>query len=259
MKINKKSVRQLDDFLLEKDKYYLLLFITSLGFSFLYSDLESYLMGRIDNKLPIWIWCRDNLSDEKLLELYSDLDNLLVSGKNEITCSKYLYNKLIDRYNISDYFEVGYLTCYEPIMPKDTGDIFVADKDDRDSLFKYFKDNNRESDNFELSDQENYRELDGYISNHSLYLLKDSNNNILSMCAYTLLDNMAKLTRVYTPKEYRRNGYCEWLVYNITSGLIELGYKVMLYANHNYIPSMSAYKRIGYVEEDVLITFNINK
>ena len=253
MKVNKDKILQFDKFMSVKDIYYLLYYIVNDDNNVLYSDLDSYLIGKIYDDKSIWIW-NDKISDS----LLNDLDKMLIIGDNEITCNYELYNILKDKYDITDEYEIinyGIVNC---VKSKSIGNVVLADLDDRIELFSMFNNNSLESDHKELTDEELLNEINFFMRHNSLYIVKD-NNKIISMCCFSKLDNMVKLTRVYTVPEYRNKGYCEWLVYNVTDKLMKDGYSVILYTRVDNIAGNRAYKRIGFIEKDKLVTFNINK
>ena len=77
-----------------------------------------------------------------------------------------------------------------------------VDHSDTHKIIQLFKDDSFETENILLSDQEAINEIDYFISIGKLYLLK-KRDKILSMCCFNMLDDMIKLTCVFTPKEYR--------------------------------------------------------
>lgn len=257
MRVDKNKALKIDSFIKNRDIYYLLYYIIRTDGSILYSDLDSYIIGRINDEYPVWIWNSDSISDKSIGLLLEDLDSILVSGKNEITCSNMIYNSIKNKYNITDYLDISFLMCKKLIKPKDCGNVKRAVLSDKDNLIELFKNDSIETEGIELSDEEANNEIDYFINIGKLYILENK-GKILSMCCYNMLDEMIKLTCVFTPKEYRNNGYCEWLVYNVTSRLLKLGFKVLLYTDRNYLPSNRAYKKIGFKEYSVLSKFNIN-
>ena len=257
MRVDKNKVLKIDSFLKVKDIYYLLYYIIRTDDSILLSDLENYIIGRISDEYPIWIWCVDNIDNNSINLLLTDLDTILVSGDNDITCSNMIYNIIKDKYNISNYMDISFLMCKKLIKPNNYGIVSMANFSDKDILIELLKDESFETEGIVLSDEEASNEIDYYISIGKLYILKDK-GKILSMCCFNMLDDMIKLTCVFTPKEYRNNGYCKCLIYNVTDRLLNLGLKVMLYTDRSYLPSNRAYKRIGFKENFVLSKFIIN-
>ena len=253
MIVDKNKVLQFDKFLKVKDIYYLLYYVVNYDNNILYSDLDSYVIGKIKDDTSIWIW-NDKITDN----LFTDLDNILITGDNEITCSLDLYDVIKDKYDTTNYLEINSMICDKCIKPKSIGTVVCADINDRIELFNMFKNNSIESDKRVPTDEELLNEINYFMRYNSLYVVKD-NNKIISMCCFSKLDNMLKLTRVYTIPEYRNKGYCEWLIYNVTDRMINEGYLVLLYTLSNYIPSNRAYKRIGFIEKDKLVTFDINR
>ena len=257
MKVSKKDILKFNDFMCEIDFFFLLYYIIRTKGSMLYSDLKSYVIGRIDKDTPVWIWSTDNI--EMKDTFFTDLDKVLSFGSNEIVCKSDLVSIIKSKYKTIDSSKIGYLYCDKLVKPKEVGFVRRAKYSDITNLIELFRDNSKESDNMDPSDKELINEIKYYINNYDLFILEDDQANILSICSYTVLDDMAKLTRVYTPMNNRRKGYCEWLVYNVCDLLIKKGYKVLLYSNYNYIPSNSAYRRIGFCTKGILNNIFIYK
>ena len=55
----------MNDYVNEKRKFYLLELICNDQNSKVMTDHESYLIGRISEKDPTWIWTKDNITDEE--------------------------------------------------------------------------------------------------------------------------------------------------------------------------------------------------
>ena len=123
MKITKEQLNDVKDFQEEKDKFYLLSVIADSDNPLLYSDLDTYIIGRSDEGYPTWIWTKDNFTN--LEQLKEDLNEYLLEGENKITCKKELYDLLKEEYELADYFEMGYLSCEEAINPQKGKGIFV--------------------------------------------------------------------------------------------------------------------------------------
>lgn len=260
MKINNLEIKNLKGFLKEKDLFYILGKISASDESALYSDLDSYLIGQSAKKLPIWIWSKENISKDKLFELKKDLDKLLEKGQNKITSKKELYELLNNDYNLDDYFEMGYLSCDKVIKPDNKNGIFVRPNySDVITLANYWIANEKEMDKLEISMNDAIEEAQSWIDSKTFYVLKDNTGKIVCMAGYSLLDDIAKITHVYTPPEERGKGYCKSLIYSLTKKLLEEKYTPMLYTNYNYPASNKSYKGVGFEDKGILINYKIVK
>ncbi len=240
----------------DKTKYYILNKIIKGDNSLIYSDDKSYIIGQSSPNLPIWIWHASNYDLEKLI---NDLDKLLVNDENKITCSQELYKKLQEKYKFKDYFEMGYLECSSLIKTQKKGIFVRPNYSDIVTLANYWIQNEKEIDNIDISMNDAIEEVNEWINSKNFYVLKDNKGKIVSIAGYSLMDDIAKITHVYTPKEERKKGYCKSLIYELTKKLLEDNYKVMLYTNYNYEPSNKAYIGVGFENKGILINTKIIK
>ena len=261
MRINKEELKNIKAFQEEKDKFYLLLLIATASDPLFYSDLETYVIGRSEKPYPTWIWTKDNLPLDKLELLKNDLDNFIEEGQTKLTCKKELYDYLAIEYQTEDYFEMGYLSCKEAIKPLKGKGIFVKPNyADKVTLAEYWRRNCKETkENPNITQQEALETAESWIEDKNFYVLKDSSGEIVCMAGFSILEDLAKITHVYTPIEERKKGYCQYLIYSLAKKLLEDGYKPLLYTDYHYIASNIAYKKVGFQDEGILINFKINK
>ena len=260
MKITNKDLKQIKDFQEEKDLFYVLSLIAQSPESLIISDLNNYLIARNSIGLPTWIWTKDDINDEKILELKNNLELFLEKGENKFTCKKELYNILKEEYDTSNYFEMCFLSCDEPINPEKGKGIFVRPNyADKVTIAEYLRANNKEMYKKQTTQKEALEEVEDWLEKKKFYVLKDSTGEIVSMAGFGVVEDMAKITHVYTPIEERGKGYCQYLIYSLSKKLLEDNLKPVLYSDYNYKASNKAYKKVGFVEKDILINFNINR
>ena len=261
MKVCEKDLEKVCEFQKEKDKFYLLSLIATDVNSLLYSDLENYIVGRSEIGYPTWIWTKNGISSDKYMELKFVLEEFLVNGKNEFTCKRELYDLLSRDYPSSDFFEMGFLTCHKLIKPKFLSGIFVLPNyADKVTLAEYFREYDKEIfDRNTKSQREALEEVEVFLREKRIYVLKNSSLEIVSMAGFSTLNDLAKITYVYTPKEERRKGYCQSLIYQLSKKLMDDGYLPLLYTDYHYLASNRAYQSVGYEEKGVLINFVIER
>lgn len=246
-----------------KDKYKFHLFYKMTGEDSLFlGDNTSYCLGRGKERLPTWVWTEDNLSLEKVNEVEELLKKYyLVLEKNKVTCKKELYDYLKDDLDgLTDYFEMGFLQCEklkDVVLAK--GYFDKPNYGDKTTLARFWRDNCKELQNEELSFEEALETADYFLNDDKFYVWRNPEGKVVSMGCYTVEDNQAKVSHVYTPKSERCHGYCTSLVYSLTKKLLEAGLVPLLYTNHNYEASNKAYKKVGYEEKDVLVNFTVPK
>ena len=105
-----------EEFLKDKYKFNLISLITLGEDSLLISDEENYILARGYEGYPTWIWSRDGISGDKVLEIIEALNLYLTDNvKDKFTCKKELYNHFLKQnlkiLNKEDYFEMGFLCC----------------------------------------------------------------------------------------------------------------------------------------------------
>ena len=260
MKIEKEDLKKIKSFQKEKDKFYVLSLITTAEDPLLVSDLENYIIARSEEGLPTWIWTVDDISLEKVLEVEEEINNLLTEGENKFTCKEELYNLLNKSFETTNYLEMGYLSCREAIKPLKGKGIFVRPNyGDKVTLAEYWRDNTKEMYGKTISQHEALEEAERWLEGKKFYVLKNTTGDIVAMAGYGVVEDAAKITHVYTPKEERGKGYCQYLIYSLSKKLLEEGLRPLLYTDYHYASSNKAYQNVGFEDEGYLINFSIVK
>lgn len=260
MKVEGKQLNSVKKFQQERSKFYLLTLIANNEGALLYSDLDSYIIGRSREGLPIWIWTSDDITPDQVIELENELNNFFAPGKNQLTCKKELFDKLNLEYDTDDYFEMGFLSCHEVTPPMKGIGIFVRpDYTDKVTLAEYWRANAKEMYNEEMSQNDALEQVEAWLEGKRFYVLKNNSGEIVTMAGYSTVENMAKLTHAYTPKKERGKGYCQYLIYKLTKKLLDEGYLPVLYTDYHYPASNKAYKNVGYEDGGYLINFSIEQ
>ena len=252
-----------NEFLKDRYKYYIALKIISSPDSNIYSDENNYIVLQSNNDTPIWIWTRDNIDETYINEIFECI-NKYFNSESKITCKQEFYNLLLSNKIIpidkENYFEMGSLYCEKPIKPKEiTGIMEKAKDEDIDVIAKYWKDDNLETENNELTIEEALTDAKAMVDDGNTYLLKNDNNKIVCMASYNSIEDVAKINHVYTPIEERKKGYCANLIYNLSNLLLKDKIVPMLYTDYNYIPSNKSYMNVGYVKSGTLVTFKLKE
>ena len=254
-----------EDYLNERTKYYFVEKFKNLDGSKVFTDYDNYLVCQSAPGAQVWLWTKDNLSVEKLKELKGVLlNNYVTSDKLTFTSKRFVYDYLKDTsnsYELDEYFEMGTLNCLDTVEPKEV-DAYLDyfHEDDYETAAKYYyMDQNEMGLNDSVTMEYAYKHVKPWLENDKYRLLRNKNGKVVSMVSYDTFDNMAKLGNVYTPKEERRKGYCAYLVYSLTKELLELGFTPLLYTDYNYVNSNNAYKKVGYKDTGLLVTYTLKK
>lgn len=255
-----------EDFQKDKYKFHLILKNLPSPELELYSDEENYIICRGGKKWPTWIWTKDNMDESKI----SDIEELIKiyltdKEKDKFTCKKEVYDLLVQRkfknLNLEDYFEMGFLICNEVVKPRECDGVlsFPIEKD-REILIEYWYEDSREMRGVAAIDIEQaQKDVDEFLKSGKFYVLKNKEGKIVCMASYSVTENQAKISHVYTPKEERRKGYAANLIYEVTKILLDKGHVPVLYTDYNYIASNKAYKNAGYEDKGILINFTCSK
>ena len=252
----------------EKDKYKFHLILKNLPSPNLelYSDEENYIVCRGGKEWPTWIWTKDGIEESKMEEIEKLIEMYLTDkGKDKFTCKKEVYDMLVKRnfenLNLEDYFEMGFLICNAVTKPRNCdGKIYLAENKDKEVLTKYWYEDSREMrGTAAVTIEQAEKDIEELLQTGKFYILKNSNGKIVSMASYSVTENQAKVSHVYTPKEERRKGYAANLIYEITKILLSKGHIPVLYTDYNYIASNTAYKNAGYEDKGILINFTCSK
>ena len=251
------------EFQKDKYKFYLISLNLKSDSVMLCSDEENYVMCRGAEGLPTWIWTKDEFDVSKLEEIIGAMNLYLTDAhKDKFTCKKELYELLVDwgydKLNIDDYFEMGTLFCKEVKQPRTCeGHLAIPTQDEKPTLVKYWLDDNQEMNGASpISLEQAEEDIQKMIDSKKFYIWKDNKNKIVCMVNYSVVDDQAKLSHVYTPVEERAKGYASNLIYTVTSNLLNQGLVPLLYTDYNYIPSNKAYINAGYEDTGVLINFS---
>ena len=258
MRITKEDLKRIKPFQEEKEKFYVISLIATGDNPLLVSDLENYVLARSEVGLPTWIWTKENLSENKLLEVEDALQEFFEEGENKFTCKKEIYNFLRKEYETEKELEMGFLSCREPIKPLKGKGIFVRPNySDKVTLAEFWRANGKELFGKDISQTEALEETEEWMDGKKFYVLKDRAGEIVSMAGYGIVENLAKITHVYTPIEERGKGYCQYLIYSLSKKLLEEGYTPVLYTDYHYKASNRAYQKVGFVDQGTLMNFSI--
>ena len=263
MKVDKNSKLFLNkDFLKDREKFSLVYKMLKTENGLFLSDNESYLLANGTVGYPTWVWTKDNLNYDKVLEVERLLkENYLFEDVNKFTCKKEVYEYFEKDLNAYDYFEMGFLLCKKLNDVKlSKGFLDHPKYSDKTLLAKYWQDNSKEMDyQEELTYEEALEEVSKWLDDEHYFVWRNNEGKAVSLGAYSTDDNLAKLSHVYTPPNERCKGYCTSLVYEVTKKLLEEGLTPVLYTDLHYEVSNHTYKKVGYEDRGYLVNFKVNK
>lgn len=252
----------------QKDKYEFFLITQNLKSDsvLLYSDEENYVICRGAVGFPTWIWTKDGISQDKVLEIQEAIKYYLTGSPiDKFTCKKELYDHLLENgfeyLNADDYFEMGSLFCKSLKEPKKAdGMIDRAHQEEKPLLTEYWYKDSLEMNNIDpISMEQASEDVERMINSDTFYVWRNANGKIVCMVDYKVIDGQAKLSHVYTPDEERGKGYAANLIHDLTAILLSQGLVPLLYTDYNYPASNKAYINAGYEVMGVLINFSCSK
>ncbi|MBQ3408100.1 MAG: hypothetical protein IJH12_02705 [Clostridia bacterium] len=259
------------EFLKDKYKFNIVTKILTGDEVLLYSDEENYFFARNRQGKPTWIWTKDGLKDEKILEEIKETISLYLTDLeyDQFTCKKEFYDYLIktnyEKLNTDDYFELGFLICNEVKDVKNVdGNMQLATKDEIDIISEFvykflcfMKITLKEND--EVTFEKARKETEELIEKELLYTWKNKDGKIVCIAKYDVVNGTARIGHVYTLEEERGKGYAANLIHDLTILILSKNIQPLLYTDYSYPASNKAYINAGYEDEGILINFSCSR
>ncbi len=213
------------------------------------TDHENYVISYSEKPYPVFIWTKDNLSEEEYLKIWDEAKAQFPLDADRFFCvKKELAEYIKEKDGLEADFEFLSYGCEEVIEPEKQvdGEVVLADESDIDTLTQFTHDFQRESGiDMESSYDECKARVEKKVANGSFYLYKVDGMSV-AMAATRSFHGMVKISHVYTVKNHRRKGYAEKIVYELTKKIVDSGNKAVLYTDSSYLPSNDCYLGVGY-------------
>lgn len=258
-------INEKDYKLLEEDKYtfFVLKRIMDGKCNLLLSNHKDIIICFTESPYPVWIWTKDNISNEKMEYIYNLVkEKGLLNNKYRFNIKYELYKYFLNR-SKEDNIDIKILVnmyaydCINPIKPKENvlGNIHLCNESDIEEVINYLELFHNElgidkKDDYSLDAKE-------FIEAKNTYFWQNEDGKFVASARYVPNGALASISFVYTKKEYRRMHYAKNLVYEVTKLAMELGYTPMLYTDSNYIASNKCYEKIGYKLQGALCMISI--
>ncbi len=143
---------------------------------------------------------------------------------------------------------LGVYETQEIQPPINNYSLILGTNDNQEIILKFVK--NFMSDCFtekQYTDEEILKITERHINNKSIYLLKNNNDDIVSMAASTRgSKNSGTVSLVYTPNELRGNGYASIVTALVSQKILNEKKYVCLFTDLTNPTSNSIYQKIGY-------------
>lgn len=265
--------------LLEKDKYtfFVMRRILETECALILSDHEKILLCHSSEPYPVWIWTKDNASEEDMKAVFK------LAEENGFLDGAHTLNM---KYDLADYFiqksgekmtdtkgkvptakklsiTINMLAydCPKPIPPAPSeiadGKIYQCQKEDVDELVKIRQQFQKQTGTAALSSEEYRYKSEEVINKGTMFFWKNADGKNVASCSFGPTGELASLGLVYTYPEYRRHHYAQNLVYGVTKIAEKAGYLPMLYTDADYVASNACYEKIGYIMRGKLCTIGV--
>ena len=181
----------------QKDKYKFFLITQNLKSEpvLLYSDEENYVICRGAIGFPTWIWTKDGIDRDKVIEVEEAMKCYLTDSlKDKFTCKKELYDYLLeDNFEFSnheDYFEMGTLCCRNVKEPRETdGRMDKPRSDEKELLTQYWYKDSLEMNNTDpISMEQAAEDMDKMMHSDTFHVWRNASGKIVCMVDYKIID-----------------------------------------------------------------------
>lgn len=258
--IKKEILGKIEAFQNEKYKFNLFYRMAESNDCLVHTDKETYIVAREKKGYPAWIWTINDISKEKQEELEEVLVKHYINDSNSFTCKEEIYDKLLVKYNKEKYFEMGFLKL-EKLNPitKAHGFKDRPNNSDVTTLAKFWQGICEDTNDEEVNFTEALVEAEEWIRSNDFYVWRNNQGKAVAVANFTVWEDQARISYVYTDKEERKKGYCKSLIYEIVKIIQSKKLVPLLYTNHNEIIVNKTYEKLGFVQEGVLVKFLINE
>lgn len=242
--------------MIDKKRFFFLPIMEKDKDSIYITDNNNYAIGKSN---VIWIWNKEDISKEKIMEMLNILEkSFLIKKNNTITCRKDIYDEIKKIWDTSNKKELCYLECNHLRKIKlSSGFIDKPNYSDKIILANWWQDYSKDLSQ-EISFTDSLKEIENWMEDETFYVWREKNGKIVCMANYWENEGIAKISYVYTPKEQRNNGYCKSLIHELAKLLMDKGIEPMLYTDYNNISANRAYQSLGFENKEILICFDIN-
>lgn len=228
-----------------------------------YSDNENVILLNTDENHPVITWTSEKFND------YTNLYNFLKKTfhKNNplhIMSKKCLYdfyqgNHLILNDATTDI--AGIYKCSKLNKVKTDGYLDFAKPDEQELIAKMLQQFNQEAQPNEKRPFSYYlTEAENFVKNTETHKVwKNSNNQITSVGRLEIVNQHARIGRIFTLPEYRGHSYAKMLVQELATIAFKRDLIPVLYTNFKYEPSNRCYQAIGFELLNTIFIYELLK
>lgn len=255
MKRIKNALPVIDEIMSENDKVlFNLFYLIAERDSFWVTDEKSYLIGQTNEKLPMWIWIKDDAGEEAYAEIEAVIsERLELNRELKITADAEKIKEILQR--VSEEKEVSYNSQVPMVIyrcdkvsnsKKANGHAIFSNESHKEVLERFITGMVWDLERRPMSEGEAEGFARDVAGSENLYLWEDEGAVVsMAMIAHRT-EKSARINTVYTDLSRRGNGYAGMLVGEVTQKLLEENRIPMLYTEQDNVCSNATYRRIGY-------------
>lgn len=215
---------------------------------YLESDYENYIICYSKKPYPVWLWTRENISNEYLNEAISRLTSKfpIADGYN-YNVRKEIANKIpksvikisMVSYNLKQLNDIEY--AYGNPTKATVNDLELMTRYMSDFQNEVFQDSQRDL----VKDEIRKIALNNILT-RECYFWENLEGKKVALSMMSKDNNIAHINYVYTSPEHRKMGYAESLVHFLCKKAIKKNIVPTLYADETYIASNNCYIKLGF-------------
>lgn len=239
----------------EKILFNLFYLISDSEDAFWVTDEEFYIIGQTNERLAMWIWIKENTSEDVLTDIEEVIEERLdLNPKLNVIADEAIIRPILNR--ISERKKVSYNSMIPMVIyrcdkvtnaKKASGHMILSNAKHKEILEKFIV-----GMVWDLEKRPMYEgEAEGFANDVAgspdLYLWED-NRQVVSMAMIVhRAEKFARINTVYTDSLQRGKGYAGMLVAEVTQKILDEGRIPMLYTEQDNVCSNATYRRIGYM------------
>ncbi len=218
------------------------------------TDEESYIIGQTNERLPMWIWIKENVTESALKEIESVMEERLELNANlnviaDETIIRPILNRMAERKKVSYNSMVPMVIyrCDKVVNTKKAnGCMILSNENHKDILKNFITGMVWDLEKRPMQEGEAEGFANDVAGSSDLYLWEDGRQAVsMAMIAHRA-EKFARINTVYTDSSQRGKGYAGMLVGEVTQKILDEGRIPMLYTEQDNICSNATYRRIGY-------------
>lgn len=223
--------------------------------SLLISDGGKFIIGGASEKLPIWIWTSDDITENSVNELCEDFVlRFKTKEKIKFAAKPSIASRIVTRFVNEKkpdikIFHRQCLKC-DQVLPYKKEDAIILHPDNNDitqianCIMKY----EYECYNRIITLEHSMNVADKSIKNPNFFIIKEEGKVITIARSVKETEVNKSIEGVYTIPECRNHGYAGAIVAYISKAILAQGKTAVLFTDIDNHASNKSYKNVGFIE-----------